>query len=279
MDFQQNDGGITGISGVSSSCPENFNQIQATFTNLGELPLSGGDTIRFNYKLNGSAPYSDIYRLITTLNPGETVDHTFLNLKNKVITGSNTFKVYSVIKTDDFPADDTINYNVTIYAIPVINLAGGKDTAGFKTNYILDAGAGFTSYLWSTLATSRAITISSPGWYKVTVTNSHGCHNKDSVYMTNTPIKYAPDIDKDLYVFPNPANRFLNIEIKNAALEDPVIEVFSTDLKLIFTYQFNGIYEVFTKTMDVRNWKPGLYYFRIADYKNNKYYFRKVVIE
>ncbi|NSW46525.1 MAG: hypothetical protein HPY79_11990, partial [Bacteroidales bacterium] len=40
---------------------------------------------------------------------------------------------------------------------------------------VLNAGIGYSSYLWNTGATTQTITISQPGTYFVTVTDAHGC--------------------------------------------------------------------------------------------------------
>lgn len=48
----------------------------------------------------------------------------------------------------------------------------------------LDAGSGFTNYLWSNGATTQAITITTSGKYKVTVTNASGCSASDSTYVS-----------------------------------------------------------------------------------------------
>lgn len=48
----------------------------------------------------------------------------------------------------------------------------------------LDAGSGFTSYLWNTGATSQTISATTAGEYRVTVTNSSGCTASDTVNVS-----------------------------------------------------------------------------------------------
>jgi PKD repeat protein len=59
---------------------------------------------------------------------------------------------------------------------PVIK---ASDTTVFCTcdSVILDAGIGFTKYVWSTNANSRLITVRQTGNYTVTVTDTNGCVN------------------------------------------------------------------------------------------------------
>jgi gliding motility-associated-like protein len=48
----------------------------------------------------------------------------------------------------------------------------------------LNAGAGFTSYLWNTGATSQTITATTSGEYRVTVTNASGCNASDTINVS-----------------------------------------------------------------------------------------------
>jgi gliding motility-associated-like protein len=48
----------------------------------------------------------------------------------------------------------------------------------------LDAGSGFTSYLWNTGATSQTISATTAGEYRVTVTNASGCAASDTINVS-----------------------------------------------------------------------------------------------
>ena len=72
---------------------------------------------------------------------------------------------------------------VAVYALPVVSL--GQDiqlNQGQST--IIDAGSGFTSYIWSTGATNQTITVSTAGTYSITVTGVGGCINSDDIVIT-----------------------------------------------------------------------------------------------
>ncbi|MFN8394983.1 MAG: hypothetical protein U0176_10075 [Bacteroidia bacterium] len=67
----------------------------------------------------------------------------------------------------------TLETPPTLELGPNINLCPGESE-------ILDAGAGYDTYVWSTGANSQTITINQPGDYYVTVTY-HGCTLDDAM--------------------------------------------------------------------------------------------------
>jgi hypothetical protein len=69
---------------------------------------------------------------------------------------------------------------VTVNPLPTVSISGSLDICLGNQN-ILNAGGGFTSYLWSTGETTQTISINVAGIYSVTVTNSNGCRNSTSV--------------------------------------------------------------------------------------------------
>jgi len=53
---------------------------------------------------------------------------------------------------------------------------------------VLDAGAGFSTYVWSTGYTGQVLTVTEPGTYSVMVSDANGCQASDSATVTHLPI-------------------------------------------------------------------------------------------
>jgi gliding motility-associated-like protein len=121
------------------------------------------------------------------------------------------------------------NIAITVNALPVINsLMDITKVCGTKT--ILDAGAGYSSYLWNTGATTRYITTDITQNYSVTVTNSSSCSNIDSTYLSivdaklfnnDTTILPGSTVNLNAHGILNSANRAVLYDFSNAnALND-----------------------------------------------------------
>lgn len=66
---------------------------------------------------------------------------------------------------------------------PVVNL-GNDTTLCDAANITLNAGSGFTSYMWNTGATSQTLLVTTPGVYSVTAVHSSGCTRSDAISIT-----------------------------------------------------------------------------------------------
>ncbi|SDR06404.1 gliding motility-associated C-terminal domain-containing protein [Chryseobacterium soldanellicola] len=76
-----------------------------------------------------------------------------------------------------------VRLSLTLNPKPTVNLPEKIEFCKGKTA-TLDAGSGFSSYLWSTGATTQTITVSTPGNYSVMVKNSFGCEATDNVQVS-----------------------------------------------------------------------------------------------
>ena len=68
----------------------------------------------------------------------------------------------------------------TYLSNPVVNL--GEDNL-CQAQSFLDAGAGFSSYLWSTKETTRKISVNTAGSYSVSAWDKYGCPAKDTIQI------------------------------------------------------------------------------------------------
>ena len=146
-----------------------------------------GNDIWIDMKL--SPPVSSFSGVVPTFlpNPVDSIiwsdgSHgTFLPVS---ASGEYWVKVFNT--TGGCEASDTVN--VTIGSIPYVNI-GNDQGHCYGENVTLDAG-NFTSYNWSTGATTQQITVDTTGIYSVTVTNSSSCTGFDFVNITfaDTPV-------------------------------------------------------------------------------------------
>ena len=169
-----------------------------------------------------------------TLNTDYVITNGGLGLANNTVslkwltTGSKTMQI-NYTDVNACTAVATTNTTTTVKALPVINsLMDITKVCGTKT--ILDAGAGYSSYLWNTGATTRYITTDITQNYSVTVTNSSSCSNIDSTYLSivdaklfnnDTTILPGSTVNLNAHGILNSANRAVLYDFSNAnALND-----------------------------------------------------------
>lgn len=90
--------------------------------------------------------------------------------------------IYNVTITDVNGCTDSDTISITVFPNPNFNLPADINQCGGSV--FIDAGASWTSYLWSTSATTQSITVSSSGTYICTVTDANGCTDTDTINVT-----------------------------------------------------------------------------------------------
>ncbi len=79
----------------------------------------------------------------------------------------------------------------------------------------LDAGTGFTRYLWSTGESSQTIQIKNTGGYRVTVTNAQGCTGIDSVF-----VKFQDTVGLHVSTVTGICNQIVDVPVKVTAFRN-----------------------------------------------------------
>lgn len=168
--------------------------------------------------------------------------------------------IYSVIITD---VDDcTSERLISIESYDIIPITLREDTVlGLMDTLIIDAGYGFSSYLWSTGDTSQSILISTNEYehgvlsFSVTVTDEFGCENSDTVQVTYIDNESVPEVinSNAITLFPNPTTGEINIYgveceyVKILNIQGKLIKQFENtnkDISIDLSQEAKGVYLV-----------------------------------
>jgi hypothetical protein len=157
---------------------------------------------------------------------------------------------------------------ISVTVLPGVSVNLGNDTMlATPFSFTLDAGAGFTSYLWSDGSTNQTLTITSHDTYWVTITGANGCTFTDSINV-DLNVGIQATIHSDLFdVYPNPANQALqidfaeNIQAKNIYLTD-------VNGRMVFERKIEQSTAVKSMTIDVGSFAPGLYFLQMVGEEN-----------
>lgn len=87
-----------------------------------------------------------------------------------------------------------------------------------------------------------------------TMTPTFGAININSTSLSELSIS-----NSDISIYPNPAESYFTIELKNVDSIERELVVYNTSGKLVYSSTMNK--EV---TLDVQNWTAGLYFIRIG---------------
>ncbi|MFO7723873.1 MAG: T9SS type A sorting domain-containing protein, partial [Bacteroidales bacterium] len=189
-------------------------------------------------------------------------------------TGNHTI-VYTF--KDANGCTNTASQPVTVHANPVINL-GPDQTICINNVVTLDAGAGFTSYLWSTGETTQTIQVDGAFWkpgfhyFSVTVTNANGCSTTDIVRII---VSACTGIDDNVEisqveVYPNPSDGLVNLLFNNfeGSYDMTILnDLGQTIMAEKIEVQTSGR---FMKQIDLSTQPTGMYFIRLMNENTSK---------
>ncbi len=215
-----------------------------------------------------------------TLNAGANVDYSYLwsnggtdnyLVVDTAIIGGTSNYMYVTISS---PAGCT-DYDsafVEFKEVPAVDL-GADSSVCINHSIMLDAGAGFTSYLWSTGATTQTITLDSNTFivgnnnYSVEVINSVNCNNSDTVTLVVDPCTGIPTpelANAIINVYPNPSSGQFQIDVTGLKNQEYNLDVYNSVGSVVFTdkVKYEGS-STQTWKLDFSTFAKGVYHIRL----------------
>ena len=148
------------------------------------------------------------------------------------ISTADTYIVEAFLNNGKKTTDTLV---VALSEYPVVDLGPDKEVLEGNT-VTLDAGAGFTSYLWSNEKTTQTIEVGQGGTYTVTVANEFNCETTAEVYVE--VISGLNDKNELLYklsAYPNPFGSSSQVQFELIQTSNVMMEVFAVDGSKITT--------------------------------------------
>lgn len=182
--------GVVDIGAVEMQGPGNTCNAQASFTPQEQICVGAQTTIV------NTSPQADSYIWLVDGSPVDTsVDLTY-SFNN---VGVTTISLIAI----EGQCTDTFTFHLMVEdGVPLDILGNGHNNGLFGSSATLDAGPGMASYHWSTGDTTQIITVTTSGYYSVTVTSIYGCVGSQTARVAisnpapNNPFNNLPDFPK-----------------------------------------------------------------------------------
>lgn len=97
---------------------------------------------------------------------------------------------YGLTVTDGNGCQGETAYQLAHWPLPTPDIAGPTSTCA-GAGALLDAGAGYAFYIWSSGDTTQTVFAANTGQYHVAVTSAQGCTGRDTTALTETPLPIA----------------------------------------------------------------------------------------
>lgn len=268
--------GITRIVDPVSSCELGQNNpVSVEIVNNGFYRIKD-ETITISYTVNGGAPIEEAFNLSSALQPGNSRVLSFAAGHDFSEPGTYQLNVNMNYTPDENLLNNALSSTVSVWGFPDVEIGGGNDTIKTSLPVTLDAGLGYTSYLWQDNSGGTIYNVTQWGLYWVMVTNEHGCPSKDSVYVLSAVhVEEVQAFPGEIKIYPNPVQDFLHVVVKMDVPRHVIFELYSLLNILIYKEDFKET-QLVNKEINVQKITPGVYFLRItADQMQHTY---KVVV-
>ncbi|HRZ50154.1 MAG TPA: T9SS type A sorting domain-containing protein [Bacteroidales bacterium] len=187
-------------------------------------------------------------------------------------------------QTDVNTYNDTIvRPGVVAYPLPAVSL-GSDITLKMGASVVLNAGAGFSTYLWSTGSTSQTTLVDSTGtgvgakpvWVKVT--DSNGCDNSDTVLVTFIDDSGIETTDRApiINLHPNPSDGKFSLHLIKFTPGKYQIRVLGYEGNPLIEHTIEISEPESSMNLDLSGFSSGIYLIQITGIENT--FVQKVII-
>ncbi len=182
---------------------------------------------------------------------------------NNGITNGTPFNAatagsYIVTGTDGNGCVDADTLALTLFAVPSINLGVDMTVCANHFPVNLNGPGGFTAYSWNNGATTQNTTVSQSGSYILTVTNSNGCQDKDTLVVVSDPclgLDENPEFEYSMY--PNPTSTSVFVETNSANSE---VIIYASNGQVLLTQQNTST----SFSLNVADLADGMYWLKVS---------------
>ncbi len=169
--------------------------VELYIVNMGTDTLSTSDTVMISYQLNAEPAVNESFYIDQAVEPGDSILFSSTGTVNMTGTGIFQFTVNASYSTDLNLSNNGFNESVELYGFPDVSL--GPDQVLNVSDYLLDAGSGFPSYLWQDGSTEQQFLVehdkqTSDSTYSVTVTDENACITVEQIKIGFDIIDISP---------------------------------------------------------------------------------------
>lgn len=164
--------------------------------------------------------------------------------------------------------------SIIVKSLPKLNLNLGNDTVvQFGTTFFIDAGPGFTKYVWSTLEKTQRILTSLPIDYSVKVTDSNGCTASDTISVRFNSVGMVETLGKEqgFRLYPNPLNSKRNLYVSMSSNSTTRIIILDGKAGIVFETEL-----IDSQYIDLSHLESGLYFVQFQSEGHSEY--KKLII-
>ena len=237
----------------------------------GDAEICENETADITINLTGTAPWNISYTDGTNTFSETTSDNPYIF----TVSDAGTYALTALSDANCTGSYFSGTANITVNALPTVFI--GNDTTILTSDtLILDAGAGFSSYIWNDNSTEQTLTIYGSilgaGNYdfSVTVEDAHTCENSDTINVSiENPLSVNLNGKNSILIYPNPTNGIFFIKGINP---DNINSVSITTIegKIIKEVKPNSE----NTEINLQNFPSGIYFVRIRNKKNERFYFK-----